>query len=611
MITLPEQARKRLDDAVVSQVRAAVAEASERDSQLLELENQLEGRGSVVINQRWKNACDLEDTLTREHHLTILSSITAAWRRHQFWLCEPIDPADAEVVRNVETYINLRARQYGLTQAMYDVAYNALASRFAPMYVGWRSYDVWARGVGYRNPETGEVELEQPEDEHWETVPVRRRIPRHNGLVFRAISPDDFYLCPSTHQDPETAPAIIERIRMTPHDILQEFGQEALERVRGTWDAAYREADDERLEADGVGQQYSDSGEVVLYVVTGKPPLIFDGGTLATEDWMLDEDFEWIVHEPSGTVLRFEPLGYPVRPYVVFNALRIPGRLMGHGIVSLLKSLQDEATANLRFTIDCMNLVAAPAMKVSQRYLNQYGKWAMYPGAIVPYINSPDEIQPMIWDKSGIAAGMQLASYIDSKASKIASAQGLNSLLGGKVRRAAEVEATVGIAEQKSDLFFQCLQEGLESVGRLVMTMYLAHMGDDGDVAVAPGGKTVRVTPDDLQKRMRILAYATSEDANADLRAQKTLAMRKVQSEYLAMIAQSPPYTWKLVYRSAYDSLLDLGARTPADWLGEEPPDMPPPWVAPQTQSQQTAPGLAGLSVGPMIGKTAEMEPEP
>jgi len=600
-MNLKPELTKRLDEAVVERVREAVADAQDRDRELLSLEDQLEGRTSIVLNQRWPNACRLEDTLTREHHLTLLASMTAAWRRNQFWLCEAIDPTEAETVRRVETYMNVRARQYGMTRAMYDVAYNALASRYAPMYVGWKSFETFVRGIAYRNPETGQPELEQPEGEEWESVPVRRRIPRHNGLVFRAIAPEDFYLYPANQQDATTAPMVMERIRMTPEGVAEEFGLDALKRVRGSYDEERTEAQDARDDDVGTVGRDDDDAEIVLYVVTGRVPILMDGDALDIEEWMLGEDFEWIVHQPSGTVLRFEPLGYPMRPYVVFNGLRLPGRLMGHGIVSLLKGLQDEATANLRFTIDSMNLAAAPAMKVSERYLNKYGKWAMYPGALVPYINNPDEVQAMTWDMRGINAGMALAGHIDNKASKIASAQGLSGMLGGKVRKAAEVEATVGLVEQKSDLFFQCLQEGLEDVGRIVLALYLSHMGEDGDVAVAPGGQSIRVTPDDLERRMRIMAYATSEDASAELRAQKTMAMRKVQSEYIAMVQQSAPYTWRLVYKSAYQSLLDLGARTPIDWLGEEPPQLPPPWMAPQTATQQTAPALAGLGAGPSV----------
>jgi len=594
-IRLSDRLRTRVGDAILDRVRQAVEDNSERDRSLADLDAQLEGRAEPQsVNTRWKNACQLEDTLTREHHLQTLAGLTEAWRRTQFWLCEAIDPSEREAVRRVETYMNIRARQYGLAKALYDVAYTALASTFAPLYVGWRTYTAM---VGERAKVTPDGEIVPPESpEEGEEYEIRHPAVAYNGLTFRSIEPSDFYLYPSGVQSVDDASAVIERIRFTAEQLVREFGEEAVESiVRSRPEDEENEQVAERNRLDG-----SDGDTLLynLYVVSGSAPLLLDDDALP--DWMMKEEFVWVVHPASRTVLSMRRSPTLVRPYVVFNAMRVPRRLGGHGICTLLGDLQAEATANLRYTIDCTNLASAPAMLVPEYWMHKYGKWAMYPGALVPYMRTKDELGPLTWDMRGVAAGMQLAAYLDGKAARLASAQGLTSLLGGKVRKAAEVEATQSVVGQKQDLFFQCLQEGLETVGHIVLSLFLDHMDAEGDIASVPGGEAVSVTPEDIRRRMKITAYATSEDSNAETRAQKTLFKRKVQSEYFAVLGQLPPYAWPMAWKGAYQSLQDVGEREPQEWLGPMPPEVPPPWMAPQTRTQQTAPALAGMAPGPV-----------
>lgn len=588
-VRLPDELRDELNLLVLDRVRRAVEENAERDRRIMALDDQLEGRGNQAApNARWKNACDLEDPMTREHHLQALASMSGVWRRTQFWLCEAIDPAERVQVRQVEHYMNVRARQYGLADALYDVAYTALAAPFAPMYVGWRTY-------------MGMVIEDQPAEafggEPGETLTVRREVPVYNGLHFRSIEPGDFYLWPTEVQSVEAAEAVIERRRYTADELLLEFDREDVLRILRYPDEDTNELMDERNLVDGIEPEQSQCH--TLYVVTGRAPLVVHDD-LKNPEWMIGEDYVWVVHPPSNTVLSMQRTTTPFRPYVVFNSLRAPRRMNGPSLASLIRPIQTEATANLRFTIDCMNLASAPAMKVPEQWLHKYGKWAMFPGALVPYMRTPDEITPLTWDMRGPAAGMQLATYLDSRASRIVSAQGISSLLGGKVRKEAEVEATADLVGQKQDLFFQCMQEGLEQVGQLVLSLFVQHMGPDGDIAAVPGGETVQVTPEDIRRRMRISAFAASEDSNAGERAKRTFAARKVQSEYFAVLGQLPPYAWYLAWNSARQSLMDLGEREPLEWIGPKPPQMPPPWMAPQTSTQQTAPALGGFAPGPV-----------
>lgn len=611
---LPKELKQKVDAAIIDRVREAVADNADRDARLAGLANRLEGNASPgTINQRWKNACRLEDPLTREHHLQLLSTMTQAWRTQQFWMCDAVDPSDAEAARAVETYMNIRARQYGLAQAMYDCAFNALTYTFAPMYVGWKTYQKYVRVAQWRNLETGET-VETPEEgadpEQWERVIRRVPADAYNGLIFKSVDPLDFYLWPATAQDPETAPAIIERVRVHAEDIVRDYPPELAYKVLRAGPDRDTDRRDEVNDDDGLVPSSGEGGTYILYVVTGTAPLLLELGEPTLPEELALEEYTWVVHQGSETVLSMEAATTVMRPYVCFNALRMPNRLQGHGIVTLVQSLQDEATANLRFTIDSMNLAASPAMKVPERWMNKYGKWAMYPGALVPYIGSPDEITPLTWDMRGVAAGMQLANYIDSRASRIASAQGLSSMLAGKVRKAAEVNATVGVVEQKSDLFLQCMQDGLEHVGELVLSIYMDKMGEDGDVILGDLGP-VAVTPSDLRKRLRIHATATSEDSNSETRAQKTLARRKVQSEYFATLNQTPPYQWSAAWASARQALVDLGERAPDEWLGPRPPQSAPPWIAPQTATQQTAPALTGMGVGPVAPEGTMGGPPP
>lgn len=597
-----------LAGAVCERIENAVSGAQDRDEECLQLYDQLEGRANPQHVTFWKGQCDLEDPLTREHHLTLLASVTAVWRRSHFFLLESIDPADAEAVARVEAYLNVRARQHGLAEALYDVAYNALVFRFSPMYVGWRTYWRYVAGTGFVDPESGDVIEEPVEGEPVEQVTIRAKVPVVNGPEFRAIDPTDFYLWPPDSVSVEEATCCIERLRMTPEALYETFDEELVTRVLQARDGRVTDMFNALLEDQGLQKDDSADASVQIYRVIGRMPLLVDEDGPGIPDWMREQDYEWIIHVPSRTILSVRPLDYPVRPYVVFNSLRVPGRMLGHSIASLLTPLQREATLNLRFTIDTMNLVAAPAMKVPQQWLHMYGKWMMYPGALVPYVNSPDEIAPLTWDMRGVNAGMALAQHIDARAAQLASAQGISSMLGGKVRKAAEVEATVGLVQMKSDLFFSCLQSGLQRVGEILLALYLEHMGEEGDVAMTEYGP-VSVKPSDLRANLKITAYATTEDGTPEARLERTMAAKRVQMEYIAATTQMPPYAWEPLYHAASTALRDIGVRNVQDWLGPRPPRVDPPWVAPQTAPQQTAPALAGLGPGPMTRGT-EIGPE-
>ena len=160
-LNLSEETRAALDPILIARIRDAVAGSAQRDADIADLDDQLEGRLQPA-GSRWKGSCTLNDPLSREAHLELLSLINQSFGKTPLCLVEAVNPADDDKATKSEQWLVDKSAQYRLRQHLYDWAYNACGrDDTAILYAGWKQTIKKTRKTMYRASGGGDRALRQ------------------------------------------------------------------------------------------------------------------------------------------------------------------------------------------------------------------------------------------------------------------------------------------------------------------------------------------------------------------------------------------------------------------------------------------------------------------
>jgi hypothetical protein len=527
-LELSLELRDKIDDAIYRLVVQAVEDCSERDDILLDLRAQNEGESASLSRGPWKDSCKLEDSISREMHTTMIAALRQA-RKFPYYLIEPTQPGDSQISSDVERWLNNLLRTYQYDRVLDNLAYTCLESLYAPLFVGWKRVTEKVTGLG----------SEDANDERGDQLWQEERL-RYEGLDFRTPDPWNVYVSPSSAisfrcEDPGGADGIIERLWVTKNDLYAGIQAHGYDR-ESVMDILRTQANvDTRTGEvlDRLGVEQSDA-IVPIYIYIGRLPLL-----LGTEDevelpeYLQRQDFLWIVcPERSKTLKRsFSP--YAKRPYCAFRAFNVPNSILGHGILSFLTTIQNEMTATLRLAMDNMTLCASAPFMVPESHIHRYGNVEFGPGRTIATPNN-GLMQQLRVDPMGAQLALEFQQYLYGRASQIAAAQSVNSMLGGKVRKAAEVEFTANIVQTKFDLVVANFQRGMEDAIELILSTVAMHLSDDGSIVSSPN-MALSVLADETTRRFRFIPQVSSDNLNSQVRLARDESM-------VAILRQSPLY---------------------------------------------------------------------
>jgi len=595
-LELDPELEQDTDLAIMDIVRSAVGACKDRDDDLYMLRQQNEGISQPSVQGPWPNSCIIEQPISREFHTTAHSNIMAALRQKPWVTLEALDPADDERIQRVEVLVNTEADLFGFEKSISDMTYTALESRMCVTMVRYVQ-DVVKSKVVKRFPveEAAPADMIERafagEEDSFEDNPAQYDPPQYEDQLFQSINvteeivldhvdPWDFYTSPVGAKGPEFndgAEQDIQRLWLTRDQLLsgiirEGFIEEAVLELVERGPTAIMDDDNPRRDQDTLEGMTPNAPEFYeCFRVVGRMPYLMDGGGVArVPDYLMDEDFHWMCCPSHGIVFKRTFSPFPVRPYDVGNAIRVPGRMLGHGVVSMLSAIQDEMTAIVRALIDSVNLTMNPMMKVPENHMGHYSKYTTMPGRHLPIRgNDPNSVQPLHWPLEGLSMAFEMLGWLDNQGARLCAAQGVNSMLGGKVRKAAEVDFTENVVQNKFAMMLANLQHSVQNIFRIYISTRLYYLQDK--ITVRQGDEQIEVAADDLKARCKIIPHANAENASA--------AQRLQVDQALGQFLQSSPI-WQSriamgdftgVYKLDETFMAHLGVRNPQAFLGREP----------------------------------------
>jgi hypothetical protein len=607
-----------LDKAIIERVRTVVENCQDRDDDLLELHLLLEGISQPTGTQPWPNACELESTLVREFHTTLHASLSSACKQFPYCQTEAVMAGDEDDADAYERYINIKAQRDGYEDAIDDVLYTALESKYSPLYVGYSQDIVKSFELGYKDSRGIIVDPQDkdPDEDYEEQLLVTQDV-ASDGIEYRTITPWYFYTDPIDVPGPQIkdqCERTIERMDLTRESLLRgvkDFGYNS-ENVKkmlemgptGLTESSHK---NELNEDKGLNRDKSDYWQ--CYQVVGRLPAILDTGmeNRVPEDLQY-VDFVWMVCPEHQIAFKraFSPFPAAVRPYVIFNAFKKPNSLLGHGLVSLLRDLQNEMTALERFGINKLNLEATPMMSVPERWLTKYAKWKVAPGRLMPRVtDNVHEISPIVWDTTSQNYIMAWMERIDAYASRLAAAQSANSALAGKVRKATEVQFADAMMQTKFDLIQSNINRGVKEVFNIMAALLSQHAYDD---EIPNSGGNAKVSIAQLRKNFRFIPQANAEGANSSLRLQKDMVVGQIARQ--SAVFQSRVMggdlapDWVLTHRQ----LIHAGWREPEELLGPKPAEIDPSMAPPHPKGKPPIESISYKDAPPSIRRQMEQQ---
>jgi hypothetical protein len=597
-INLDRDLQDAVDHAQIERAAQAVDACQERDRLMADLRAINEG-DSRTVDGPWRDSCALEDPVSREMHTTMLAALTKAII-YPPYLFEAIAPGEERFAVRVESWFNPTVRYAGFLSTLEHLAYTALESLYAPLVIHWTERSSRRKIVRYRDPLTEQIvapEERLPGVQYAEQL-ITKIEQEYAGLHFRTPMPWNVYTWPpsaiSFREDAEEgATAVVERMWLTREDLLR--GRDALFYDPEVVDQLLagnppepsptaRQELEERLGLRDSGNFYE------CHQILGRIPLVQGpDGRLGIHDDLLDEDVLWLV---CGNRVLKRAFGPPVRPYVAFKAFDVPGQLLGHGIISLLLAIQNEMTGTLRMSFDAMNLLVAAPFMVPSSYASQFGSPEFRPGGMIEYTGNQLPQQLRV-NETAPQIALEFQQYLYSRASRIAGAEGISSLLADKVRKAAEVNFTAGVVESKFGLVTRTFQRGMEEAAQVMLRTMYHNMADTGSIADSRGAHTVM--PEDLDRRFRIIAQVSADNVNKQSRVQNDVMLTQ-------LLRQSPVWQMRVAQGDleGEHTLLvrmaeHMGETDPERLIGPVPQPMPPgaPGMMPTS-----LPGTVGGSNG-------------
>lgn len=618
-LELSDEAIEAIERKVNDAVRDAVAGSATRDALLAELDLQLEGRLIQNGTQRWRNSCILNDPMSRQAHLQLLAMITQAQRKDPKWTVESDDPDKVDNASIMESWLMRKSYQYELSKVFYDVAYIALRDMCCPLYVGWteRVRTVYPKKYQLLDENDEDVEDADPvRYEHRDPNKFYRQVEgepedivEHAGCEFRAVDLSDFYVYPSNAQSVKKAVATAERMLLTEDQLWD-----------GIADYGYNEERVEELVAQGPTHSTDSNGSLFeirnsydgtnsgaetetrdgfyeCFLVFMRAPRRYGSEEIDIPDKLKHKDLKIMVCPSRRVTFQIAESPYQERPYIMYDMLKRPNRLLGIGAMQLIAGLQEEATANLQLTIDSMNLEMSPCLISPYEWIEKYSAFTIYPGAVLPE-DVPGSLRALEWRRQP-NQGLELQASIVDRGMGLVAAEGYG-VMQPKVRKAAEISNVMNAADVKFDLFLQVIQTPMAELAERIVSLHLQFDPLIQETFIAGAGRRVTVTPDMLRGEYRFVPTATSSTGTPEARLQITMAKLELLKEYIALMTESPPQFWPMIWHAVRSALIDMDERNPIAYIGPEPkPQMIP---APQPGMAPGAPGGAPpISVPPQL----------
>ncbi len=539
-VPLPEDVRKRVHMALIDDCRKTVAANFDRDQDLFMLRLQLEGVSQPGSTGPTPNSCQLEDNLPRELHTEAHANVCAAFRQKPYVTYDALQPQHDTQVGHLENLANSEAQLFGFDDALSTLSYIALEGRFAVCCVEYRTSQTKRkelRDVPVNPFETDENEPPAPpEQELWNVNDTTEE------FEFRSVDPWDFYLSPAGKQTVESSDRVYERVWMSRSSLLdgvrnEGFDPDEIKELLKKGPTAVREGTDPRREQQSLqGVQEAENSFFECYRCTGRMPYVIDtNGENIVPDQFLDEDYVWYICPERQIVFKEIYRPYPVRQYATGHAIGPADQLIGHGIVSITSAIADEMTIMLRSIIDSVNFSIHPQMKVPENRLGYYSqKDVRQAGSFLPYPNNdPNSIQPVTRDFAGLQLGFEASSALYARAQRVVAAEGVNSAMAGKVRKAAEVEMTAQVLQNKFGLIVWNLSRMVQDIFRIYMAIRRSTLPENHTVRV--GNEAQPITREDFDVPYRIVPHADPDNASSQARLQRDMAVINV-------LRQSPLY---------------------------------------------------------------------
>ena len=141
-------------------------------------------------------------------------------------------------------------------------------------------------------------------------------------------------------------------------------------------------------------------------------PCIRRGGELIFDSDYLYDWFCCVTCPSARAVLKCEFSPYEDCPYVMFYMCHNAESMMGDCIPKMLDSLQSEMNAHARYGIDSLQYALTPMFKMRESVAQRNSGFQAFPGAVLVYEQSADEIQPLVMPQTQVSS-LQYLQYLE------------------------------------------------------------------------------------------------------------------------------------------------------------------------------------------------------
>lgn len=572
---LPPDLKADVEAAIIEVVKASVRQNAGRDQELYQLRQQLEGVSQPTNDGPYANSCMIQDPTPFEFHSTVHSNVEAAFRQKPWVTLEALRVQDDQVVQKLETMGNVEAELFGFGKTLSTLTYNALEGRYAVCEI---TYD----SVETRRQEAIDLPVGVEDGGELITEPLQIEDQQvTESFRFEAVEGWDFYLNPVAAVRVQDADHTVRRVWHTRSSLMdgianEGFDPEQVTKLIKAGPTAVPEGDtnprDQQLSLMGVSEETPAYYE--CFRVVGRMPYLFDAdGKPRIPDEFLGKDFLWMVcpAASSGRVFKSTFSPYPVRPYATGKAIGSENELYGHGVVSALSAISDEMTILSRAFIDSTNLTMNPEMLVPEHLQGYYAqKDKRQPGGILPYRgNDPGTVQALRRDFGGLQLSLELYQMLYQRCAQLVAAQGVNTSMGGKQRKAAEVNFMEEVLKNKFGLILSNLQRMVEDCFRIYFALRKHHT--QSSVNVRHGQQDVEVSKQELDVPFRIIPHADADNASSTQRRENDKLLVEFLMNNPIFQARFQSGDWSGMWMLASRVLGHISIRNPEAFIGPPP----------------------------------------
>lgn len=585
-------------------IDAAVAGAAQRNALCIEWDDQLKGRYQPLQLTRWRNSCELNTPLTRELFTMLDSMLMQAVKREPKVLVESFDPASDQAARKLEDFLNNLSQKYRLNRLLGHVAYNVLRDDVSILYAGWKQHYTHTERTKYRPLRGRNADRALPiddeerlQDQDYEEVRLLEPTVEREGCDFRPVELTDFFLYPanaaSIHEhEPRGAIGCGERLWLSENQLIdgiKDFGydEDVVQQLLdlGPTDFAGIDGDEARNRRDSyqgvTGDTYGpQDGYWECFLWFQRLPTLSRWRGLDAQPDEDEDEIPWeyrrrdamIVCCPAHhLVLKMVLSPYSQRPYIPFYILPEPNSFLGTGLCQMLEQMQEEDNTCVRQDIDSSDIRASNMYICPDEQFEELRKLGpIGPGMFIPEV-VPNSIRPL--PAPAYVPMFQRSEWLRSRAQGLVSAQGYGQL-DQKVRKASEVQATIGAADAKFELYLSNFQEGIADLFAWIAAL---HAVFGGEATFRDSfGRRATITQKDMEGQFAFIPAGTSTTANPDARYKLGQAQAGEQTRFISLSAQAPPEFKPLLWHASRQILLDLGVRRPEEYIGPEPQPPPP-----------------------------------